>query len=290
MKIIYTSNDLQKEVKKHKSEGKSIGFAPTMGALHDGHMALMNMSNKENDITICSVFVNPTQFNEKSDLDKYPRTLENDAKLLEQNNVDILYAPSVDDVYPSNIETTLDIDFKGMDEEMEGEFRPGHFEGVAQVVKRLLDITTPDKLYMGQKDFQQFSLIQYMIEYYKLPVQLRVVPIIREESGLAMSSRNMRLSKEEKKKAAEIYKTLKAVNRKKYKLSTSELEEYAMNRLAKKEGFKPEYFTIADGRTLKSIENIKSTNYVVACTAVWVGNVRLIDNMILRKPRNIGLF
>lgn len=290
MITVTTVADLQGIIKKYKTSGKTIGFAPTMGALHEGHMSLMNASNQENDITVCSVFVNPTQFNEKSDLDKYPRTLEADEKLLKRNGVDIVFAPTTEEVYPANLTTALKIDFEGLDEEMEGEFRPGHFEGVAQVVKRLLDIVTPDALYMGQKDFQQFTLVRFMMEYYNVACQLRVIPIVREESGLAMSSRNVRLTKDNKQKASEIYKVLKYVKRNKYKMDCASLQAYAMKRLSKVTSFKPEYFTIADARTLRSISNAKDSDYVVACTAVWAGEVRLIDNMVLKKPRGLKIF
>ncbi len=290
MLTIKTVKELNQHITTLKSKNKTVGFAPTMGALHNGHMSLMEASNLENDITVCSVFVNPTQFNEASDLEKYPRTLEADQKMLKKHGVDIVFAPSTEEVYPKNLNTKLKIDFKGIDQEMEGEFRPGHFEGVAQVVKRLLDIVTPDNIYMGQKDFQQFSIIQYMIEYLDIPTKLRVIPIIREESGLAMSSRNVRLTKENRLAAKEIYKTLKYVKRNKYKLPSKELEQYAMKRLAKVEGFKPEYFTIADGRTLQGIEHVKNVDYAVACTAVWAGDVRLIDNIILKKTRKLDIF
>jgi len=290
MQTITTVKELQSIVKKLRNEGKTIGFAPTMGALHDGHMSLMQAAKEENDISVCSIFVNPTQFNEASDLEKYPRTLKADEVLLGKNGVDIVFAPSTEEVYPKNLQTQLDIDFKGIDKEMEGEFRPGHFAGVAQVVKRLLDIVTPDAIYMGQKDFQQFSIIQYMIDYLQLPTQLRVVATEREKSGLAMSSRNVRLTDKHKDQAKEIYKTLKYVNRNKFKRSCQELEDYAMKRLGKIDGFRPEYFTIADGITLRGIKDIKETNYAVACTAVWAGEVRLIDNMILKKPRGLDIF
>lgn len=290
MVTITTVAELQQIISKYKANGKKVGFAPTMGALHNGHMSLIAASNSENDITVCSVFVNPTQFNEKSDLDKYPRTLEADEKLLKKNGVDIVFAPPVDEVYPKNLKTELKLDFKGLDKEMEGEFRPGHFEGVAQVVKRLLDIVDPNALYMGQKDFQQFTLVHFMMKEYKLSCKLRVIPIVREDSGLAMSSRNVRLTKSNKNNAVEIFKILKYVKRNKYKKSCKELQEYAMNRLAKVENFRPEYFTIADARTLRSIKNAKDSDYVVACTAVWAGEVRLIDNMVLRKPRGLEIF
>ena len=290
MKTITTVAELQKEIKKLKMNGKTVGFAPTMGALHQGHMSLMQASNDENDITVCSVFVNPTQFNEKSDLDKYPRTLVEDQKMLKKNGVDIVFAPTTEEVYPKKLKTELNLDFKGLDQEMEGEFRPGHFEGVAQVVKRLLDIVTPDALYMGQKDFQQFTLVRFMMNHFDLPTQLRVIPIVREESGLAMSSRNVRLTPKNKTNAAELSKVLRYVKRNKYKKPCKELQDYAMTRLGNIPDFRPEYFTIADANTLRSIPNCKDSNYIVACTAVWAGEVRLIDNMVLRKPRGLKIF
>lgn len=289
MKTIYTVAELKTLLNKYVAKGKSIGFSPTMGALHNGHMSLIEASKIENDITVCSIFVNPTQFNESSDLEKYPRTLGQDQKLLKKHGVDIIFAPNTEEIYPKKLNTELSIDFKGLDKEMEGEFRPGHFVGVAQVVKRLLDIVSPTHLYMGQKDFQQFSIIQYMINYYAIKTRLRVVPIVRKESGLAMSSRNVRLTDEHRIRAKEIYKTLKYVKRNKYKMSCKDLEKYAMNRLAKVTGFKPEYFTIANGYTLQKTNQIKSIDYAVACTAVWAGKVRLIDNIILKKPRNLDI-
>jgi len=290
MQTINSVKELQTLIATQKSKGKTIGFAPTMGALHDGHMSLMQASNSEHDITVCSIFVNPTQFNEATDLEKYPRTLKADQKLLKKNGVNIVFAPDNDEVYPKGLDTNLEIDFKGLDTEMEGEFRPGHFAGVAQVVKRLLDIVQPHALYMGQKDFQQFSIIQYMINYYDLETKLRVIPIVREESGLAMSSRNVRLAPENRHAAKEIYKVLKYVKRNKYNRSCNELQDYAMTRLAKVPDFEPEYFTIADGRTLQKIKQVKNVDYAVACTAVWAGEVRLIDNIILKKPRNLDIF
>ena len=290
MITVSTVAELQQLIGSYKGKKKTVGFAPTMGALHNGHMALMDASIQENDITVCSIFVNPTQFNESSDLEKYPRTLKADQALLKKQGVDIVFAPTVDEVYPKHIETELEIDFKGLDKEMEGEFRPGHFAGVAQVVKRLLDIVTPDHLYMGQKDFQQFSIIQYMLQHLNMNTKLRVIPIMREENGLAMSSRNMRLEASMKEKAREIYKTLKYVKRNKYKKEAKELEEYAMQRMAKVDGFKPEYFTIADGFTLQRINNVRNSEYAVACTAVWADGVRLIDNIILKKPRKMDIF
>ncbi len=285
LKTINTVAHLDSELSKYRAKGKTIGFVPTMGALHDGHMTLMRASMTENDITVCSIFVNPTQFNEKTDLEKYPRTLDADKVLLEREGVDILFFPSVAEIYPKGMKTKVEMDFGSLAEVMEGAFRPGHFDGVAEVVKRLLEIVLPHALYMGQKDFQQFTIINYMISSFEMDVELVVVPIVREPSGLAMSSRNRRLSTQELADATLLYKTLKAVNRKKYKMPVKELESYAMGRLSKKEGFRPEYFTICDGRTLQSLALVEDSDYVVACVACWVGDVRLIDNMILRKPR-----
>lgn len=287
---ITSVNELKIIIDESRSKGKKIGFVPTMGALHSGHMTLVKHSVTENDLTVCSVFVNPTQFNEKSDLDSYPRTLEADTLLLETHKADIVFAPSVDEVYPNGEQETIDVDLEGLDNEMEGAFRPGHFAGVVQVVHRLVCIVNPHNLYMGQKDFQQFTIIAKMLDNLNMECSLRVVPIVRAESGLALSSRNVRLTPDHMNKASQIYSTLKAVNRKKYKLPISELEKYALQRLGKIDGFRPEYFMIADGYTLKPIKSVDDSKYIVACTAVWAGDVRLIDNMIYRKPRGLKIF
>lgn len=281
MHIIKDVSELKVVLDQFRAEKKSISFTPTMGALHDGHISLIAKGNAKADISVCSVFVNPTQFNEKSDLEKYPRTLDQDAELLKSNGTDVLFAPGVDDVYPEHLDTKLDLDFGTLDKVMEGEFRPGHFEGVAQVVKRLLDIVEPDFLMMGQKDFQQFSIIQHMIDKLSLKTQLVVCPIKREKSGLAMSSRNARLTPDEKKEASVIFRTLLAARRKKKTHTIEEIVAYATKRLDRP-NFKLEYFTIADGRTLQPIDDITKHDYVVACVACWVGEVRLIDNLIFK--------
>lgn len=283
--MIYdTVEELHDYLSKQRAKGKKVGFTPTMGALHDGHGTLVQQSLDENEISVVSIFVNPTQFNEKSDLDKYPRTLKSDEKLLKKLGKVVIFAPSAAEVYPKGLSTKVKVDLGGLDEQMEGAFRPGHFEGVVQVVKRLLDIVGPDKLYMGQKDFQQFTIIKKMIDELDIDTTLRVVPISRDEDGLARSSRNVRLLPEDRKRANIIYKTLKAIKRKKSKLSPKDCIAYAMNR-CKIQGFKPEYFDIADGHTLKSIESWDDHEYVVCCCAVWAGDVRLIDNMVMKKPR-----
>ena len=281
MKTFTTVKELQNELKKHK--GKSIGFVPTMGALHSGHIALMKNSLKENDLTVCSIFVNPTQFNVKSDLVKYPRTLKADSEKLQKAGVDFLFAPSVKEMYPKGTKETVKVNLKGLDKQMEGQFRPGHFEGVVQVVHRLLKIVKPTRLYMGQKDFQQFTIIAQMIKSLRMKVELVVVKIQRAKDGLALSSRNVRLTEAKRKWAPIIYKALKEAKRSMKSKSVAEVEENAMKNLGKPRGYEPEYFTIVDGYTLKPIENWDDSDYVVAATAVWAGKVRLIDNMILKQ-------
>ncbi len=188
MKRITSVNSLQRTLNTYRKQGLTIGFVPTMGALHAGHLSLIRQSAKKNDIVVCSIFVNPTQFNNASDLAKYPRTLKKDGQLLESAGCHLLFAPSVDEIYPPGLDTEVKFSFKGLDKMMEGRFRPGHFKGMAQVVKRLLDLVQPHDLYMGQKDFQQFTIVAHMIKTLKLPIQLVVCPIMREAHGLAMSS------------------------------------------------------------------------------------------------------
>lgn len=281
MKTVYTVKELQAELKKHKS--KSVGFVPTMGALHSGHIALMKNSIKANNITVCSIFVNPTQFNVKSDLDKYPRTLKSDSQKLEKAGVDYLFAPSVKEIYPKGTKKSVKVNLKGLDKQMEGKFRPGHFEGVVQVVHRLLDIVKPTRLYMGQKDFQQFTIIAQMIKSLKMKVELVVVPIQRAKDGLALSSRNVRLTAAKRKWAPIIYKALKKAKRSMKNKSVAQTQENAMIELGKPRGYEPEYFTIVDGNSLKPIKDWGDSDYIIAATAVWAGKVRLIDNMILKQ-------
>lgn len=281
-----TVESLQEYLDKQRAKGKTIGFTPTMGALHDGHGSLVKHSLNDCDISVVSIFVNPTQFNEKSDLDKYPRTLKADEKLLKKLGKVIVFAPSVDEIYPKGKKSKPKVNLKGLDLQMEGAFRPGHFDGVVQVVHRLLDIVKPDKLYMGQKDFQQFTIIQRMIDDLKMNTELMVVAIQRAEDGLALSSRNVRLTKEHRAKADIIYKTLQAIKRKKSSMTPSQCIKYAMER-CDIDGFRPEYFSINNGYTLKPIRKWDAHEYIVCCAAVWAGDVRLIDNMIIKKPRKV---
>jgi pantoate--beta-alanine ligase len=277
---------LQKALKKEKQSGKTIGFVPTMGALHDGHISLINASNQKADLTVCSIFVNPTQFNDQGDLKKYPRTLPADAKLLRKAGCDYLFFPKVSAIYPKDLDTAVFVDLKGLDTKMEGAFRPGHFDGVVEVVNRLLNIVEPDYLFMGQKDFQQFTIIQHMLNELNSPTELVVCPILREPHGLAMSSRNERLTSEIRKKAAIIFQTLSELYEKSKTLTVPELIAYAMNKM-EIPGIRPEYVDIIDGKTLTSISNISEHDYVVACTAVWAGKIRLIDNVIIKKESQV---
>lgn len=278
--VIEKTSDLISLIQNNKQKGNTVGFVPTMGALHQGHITLVKKSIKDNDLTIVSIFINPTQFNDKKDLAKYPRTLEADLGKLIPTGVDVVFAPSILEIYPEGNEKGSNIDLGGLDINLEGAFRPGHFKGVAQVVKRLLEIVTPDKLYMGQKDFQQFTIIQYMINSLKINTKLVVCPIVREPNGLAMSSRNERLSHVTREKAGIIYTTLKAIKKNKGNKTIKELEQYGLKRLSIAP-FEPEYVSIIDGHKLTSLNDISDSDYAVVCIAVWAEGVRLIDNIIL---------
>ena len=282
IRVIQSAKELSDVVIFNRDKGYSIGFVPTMGALHEGHITLAKKSKRENDITIVSIFVNPTQFNDKKDLDKYTRDLDGDILKLIPTDIDIVFAPTAAEVYPDGEQAGQDIDLAGLDTYMEGKFRPGHFKGVAQVVKRLLDIVMPDKLYMGQKDFQQFTIIDHMIKTLGIKTTLVVCPTIREENGLAMSSRNERLTKETRAKAGIIYKTLQNIKRNKSKKSIAELTENGLKKL-NIPPFEPEYLTLVDGYKLTPVTDIETSDYVVACVAVWADGVRLIDNIIVKK-------
>jgi len=273
--------DLKKYLLSEKAHGKSIGFTPTMGALHEGHLALVRQSLNENDCAVCSIFVNPTQFNDPTDLEKYPQTPEKDIDLLVGVGCHVLFMPDVREIYPQGQHPKLKFDFEGLDKPMEGLHRPGHFDGVAQVVHRLLEIVDPDRLYMGQKDFQQFTIIRKMLELTNSETQLVVCPIVREPDGLAMSSRNVRLTPKGRQQAPLIYQTLLDTKKNRHAFLPDALQKQALEKLSIP-GFKPEYFEIVDGKTLQPLRALEDTDYAVACTAVWVDGVRLIDNMILK--------
>ncbi len=280
MFIFKNNDDLRRLLDKIKKKKLKIGFVPTMGALHEGHLSLIASAKKQTDFVVTSIFVNPTQFNDQTDLAKYPRTLEKDIALLAQADNHLLYTPSVDQVYPKNFNKNRVFDLKGLDNLLEGAFRPGHFNGVAMVVHRLLEIVQPDAIFMGQKDYQQATIIKQLIQSEKLKTKLVMCPIIRSPKGLALSSRNARLSDEWLNKALILSKTLNfaqaAINAKK---SIRLIEKEAMQKI-EAAGLRPEYFTIINGNTLKNA--IYSNKKMVAVTAAWAGDVRLIDNMILK--------
>ena len=273
-------NDLQDYLNTQRKAGKSIGFAPTMGALHAGHISLVDLNNAENDISVVSIFVNPTQFNESTDLDKYPRTEGADIEKLTTANCDVLFMPTIEEVYPKSTENTETFDFGGLVKVMEGAERPGHFEGVVQVVKRLLEIVQPHRLYMGQKDYQQFAIIQEMLRLWKSEIKIVRCPIVREEDGLAMSSRNVRLTPDHRERATILSKILEEAAAKRKTHSPADIEKWAMDKMAAQKDFRPEYFTISDGKTLQQVSDFSEHEGVVACLACWVGEVRLIDNWV----------
>jgi len=259
---------------------KNIGIVPTMGALHIGHMSLINMAQKENDIVVVSIFVNPTQFNNANDLLKYPKNLKADLKLLDKENKIIVFAPSEDEIYPYS-KKPENFDFSGLELEMEGKFRPGHFNGVGTVVKRLFEIIKPTNAYFGEKDFQQLQIIKKMVAVLKLPINIVSCPIFREPNGLAMSSRNNRLSKTQQKEAVLIYKTLLKIKSEFNKTPLSKLKEMVNQTFTENKYLNLEYFIIADENTLKPVKKIVKSNSYRVFMAVFAGDVRLIDNMAL---------
>ena len=277
MKVIHTIQELQSELSKLKSEGKKVGLVPTMGALHAGHASLVKRSAKENDVTVVSVFVNPTQFNDKNDLVKYPRTLEADCKLLESCGASFAFAPEVSEMYPEP--DTRSFSFAPLDTVMEGAFRPGHFNGVCQIVSKLFDAVQPHRAYFGEKDFQQLAIIREMVRQMHFPLEIVGCPIVREEDGLALSSRNTLLSAEQRVQALQISKTLFASREYAASHTLAETQKFVEDGIAAAEGLELQYFEIVDGNTLQRVQNWDDTAYVVGCITVFCGDVRLIDNI-----------
>ncbi len=287
MLLFKTVSELQVYLKKIRQKGNTIGFAPTMGALHRGHVSLIAQAKEACGIAIASIFVNPTQFNNPKDLEKYPRTAEKDIELLVEAGCDILFMPDVTEIYPDgltpSVSNTPKFNFGKLDKVLEGTFRPGHFDGMVQVVYRLLDIVKPQKIFMGQKDFQQYSIVASMITQAKLPTEIVRSPTVREDDGLAMSSRNVRLTADERALAPTIFQTLKAAHEMVNEYSPAEIQREATTKLKAVPNLKMEYFDIVDGRTLLPIQLFEDTDFAVALTAVWLGDVRLIDNIILKQ-------
>ena len=278
MLIFKRVEDLQRWL---NSQNAPIGFAPTMGALHEGHLELIRMAKREHCLAVASIFVNPTQFNDPKDLEKYPRTPEKDAALLMTAQCDVLFIPPVEEIYPPGQNFTIDLDFKQLDRVMEGMFRPGHFKGMATVVHRLLDIVRPQRLYMGQKDYQQLSIVRDMIRQLQMSCELVMCPTVREADGLAMSSRNIRLSPEMRAKAPVIHQTLQwAKTALAQHHPAGDIQAEAMQKLSAA-GLRPEYFEIVDGVSLLNVYDRNASDFIVACTAAFAAEVRLIDNVVL---------
>ncbi|MFW6277559.1 MAG: pantoate--beta-alanine ligase [Prolixibacteraceae bacterium] len=278
MILVKTKADLQEQLKKFRTEG-AIGLVPTMGALHAGHLSLVQKAAGENQTVVVTIFVNPTQFNDTEDLKRYPRNLEADLKMLEPTACDLVFAPEAEEIYPERDDRKFD--FGELETVMEGKYRPGHFNGVAQVVSRLFDIIRPDKAYFGLKDFQQLAVIKKMVEQLKLPVEIIGCPIIREENVLAMSSRNELLSAEERKSASLIYKTLTEAKNQVGQKSVKELREWMTENINNNPFLNVEYIEIVDDKNLQPVKNRDDEGTKVACAAVFCGKVRLIDNMVL---------
>jgi len=278
MKLIRSKFELLTDIQLLKFLGKTIGFVPTMGALHAGHIALVKRAVAENDICIVSIFVNPTQFNNITDLEKYPRNLERDAKLLENAGCELIFAPESDMIYNSDeISNRFEFDFGGLDTVMEGKFRPGHFNGVVQIVSKFFQLIQPNKAYFGEKDFQQLAIIHHMVRIFNFDVEIVDCPIVREPSGLAMSSRNERLTDEQRKKAVEISKVLFESRNFATKLSPKELTRWVINRINSVSELEVEYYEIVNSITLQPL--VSWSEPTVGCIAVYCGEVRLIDNI-----------
>ncbi len=282
MVILKYAADVAKHVSGLKNQGISIGFVPTMGALHQGHIFLVEESRKKSDKTLCSIFINPVQFNNPEDFKKYPVTIEKDIYLLEQHGCDILFMPDVTEMYPDGMTKTEHFDLGYLESILEGEFRPGHFQGVCKVVKRLLEIVLPTHLFLGQKDYQQCMVIKKLLQLIDSPVNLIICPTQRQSDGLALSSRNTRLSEDEKKQATEIYKTLIFFRENIEAGKLDDIKKAAGDYLRSK-GFKTDYVEIADAKDLVVNDNWDGTTKLVALVAAFINDVRLIDNTLLSE-------
>lgn len=279
MRIFEKVVDLQNELFEVRGQGKTVGLVPTMGALHDGHASLVRQSVQQNDVTVVSVFLNPTQFNDKGDLDRYPRTLDTDCKLVEACGADYVFAPSVSEMYPTP--DTRHFEFPPQSTVMEGAKRPGHFNGVCQVVSRLFYITRPNRAYFGEKDWQQIAVVKRLVGFINMNIDIVECPIVRDEDGLAKSSRNSLLSADERAIAPNIYKVLKSSTSEAEKMSVQQLHDKVVADINAIEGLEVEYFDIVDGNTLLPVQSWDDTPYVVGCITVYCGKtpIRLIDHI-----------
>lgn len=281
MEIIRAASELKARLAALRKAGKIIGFVPTMGALHEGHLSLVKEAADHSDVVVMSIFVNPNQFNNASDLERYPRDLQKDAALLEGTACELLFVPSVKEVYPEPDQRVFD--FGDLDKVMEGKFRPGHFNGVAQVVSRLFDLVVPHKAFFGEKDFQQLAVVRAMVRQLNYPVEIVPCPIVREADGLAMSSRNMLLSTLQRKNAPQIALTLSESCNFAATHSVAETKQQVVDAINAVPELEVEYFEIVDGNSLQAVGSWEESSYVVGCIAVFAGEVRLIDNVIYKK-------
>ncbi len=279
MEIYKTKQEVNNRINELKKQGKTIGFVPTMGALHEGHLSLIRCSKRDNDITVVSIFVNPTQFNDPKDLERYPRMIDKDIEKLEAEKVDILFAPDEKEMYPEP--DTRQFDFGYLDKILEGKHRQGHFNGVAQVVSKLFDIIPATRAYFGKKDYQQYLIMRELVKRYMQHLDIEIIPcpIIREKDGLAMSSRNLLLSPEQRKSAALISQTLFRAKELTNMMSVGELKQFVVDTINQNPHLKVEYFEIADAETLLPIENWDEAKEKIGLIAVYCGEIRLIDNI-----------
>nr|WP_294905516.1 pantoate--beta-alanine ligase [uncultured Lacibacter sp.] len=282
MLIFHTVWQLQHYLRLQQNNGCSIGFVPTMGALHRGHLSLLEQSLQHADVTVCSIFVNPTQFNDPKDFEKYPVTTSTDVEMLLNAGIQVLFLPSVAEIYPNGTQNPPNYDLGFLETVLEGKYRPGHFQGVCQVMHRLLNIIDADHLFMGQKDYQQCMVIRHLIQTKHIRTKLHIAPTLRETDGLAMSSRNMRLNKEDRQTAVAISKALVDLKTKLQQGNLEQLKQEAASFLTAK-GFRVDYTEIAHAQTLELINNWNGTDPLVALTAAYLGEVRLIDNMLLTE-------
>ena len=281
MEVVTKIADLQKKIAEIRTNGGTVGLVPTMGALHNGHLELVKRCVAENSICVVSVFVNPTQFNDKNDLLHYPRTLDADCKLLESAGCVIAFAPEVEEMYP--VEDTRVFNLGAVAEVMEGKYRPGHFNGVAQIVSKLFDAVQPDRAYFGEKDFHQIAVIRSMVKLLNYPVEIVACPIVREDDGMALSSRNLRLTPEQRKNAVSISQTLFKSRTFAEQHPVAETIDYVVNTLNSVPDLDVEYFEIVNGNTLLSVNDWSDSDYIVGCITVYCGEVRLIDNIAYRR-------
>jgi pantoate--beta-alanine ligase len=281
MEVITKIADLQRKIAEIRAKDGTVGLVPTMGALHNGHLELVKRCVAENSICVVSVFVNPTQFNDKNDLLHYPRTLDADCRLLESAGCAIAFAPEVEEMYP--VEDTRVFNLGTVAEVMEGKYRPGHFNGVAQIVSKLFDAVQPDRAYFGEKDFQQIAVIRSMVKLLNFPVEIVACPIVREDDGMALSSRNLRLTPQQRKNAVSISQTLFKSRTFAEQHSVAETIDYVVSTLNSVPDLDVEYFEIVNGNTLLSVNDWSDSDYIVGCITVYCGEVRLIDNIAYRR-------